>query len=240
MKEIEDLLAQCKPLEPPKRNKNKKTISLKGRLYGLNKIFKVLAPYDRWIDLEEYYSENEMLEFKDIPFSRISKSDLQVIEHYYDEDPITFSSLFYTQFILPANRENPLSEQGKKSRGTAYRLDRGEMIQVRLVARHFYILFNYWFNKERTVYPRWLTDFLVKYHIADKNDPIVATQHVIAKLFDSVGLIDDEYEYEGKGLLDQDYFFKRYLKNEQHFDSIEKLYKKTGYIPSSLIRDFFK
>ena len=69
-KEFEDFLAECGPPKSSKVrwNPNKKTISVEGQLYGLNKTFKVLNPYEGWIDLEGYYLENGILSITEITF----------------------------------------------------------------------------------------------------------------------------------------------------------------------------
>jgi hypothetical protein len=205
------------PREPiVRRNKNNKTISVKGYLNHNRLEIKVIAPYQVWADWEEAFMENSRLEVEYVlPYltKRTPRGGAEAFKVYFEGDPFGASNEFYCLFLIPANSLNPAYHIARPRGGSPYQYSKQEMVKIRYVAQHLYVLMQYWLKKPRDEWPLELRKF------ADlPTDPTEATQELIQRAY---GIASDQAP---------DVFQKNYL-GWKPLTSIKNYYNKLNYQP---------
>jgi hypothetical protein len=199
-----------------RRNKNHKTISVTGSLDNNRLEIKVIAPYQMWVYWEEAFLEDSRLPVVDIlPFltQRAPKDRVEALQAYFQSDPDMASHDFYSQFLIPANAQNPAYHIPKPRGGSPYKYTRQEMLKIRYTAQHLYVLLQYWLNRPRDEWPSKLRRLE-----GLPPDPSEAAQELIERAFN----IPDN--------LDADSFQRHYL-GWRPLTHIKGFYEKLNYRP---------
>ncbi|MBC8177413.1 MAG: hypothetical protein H8E19_08405 [Deltaproteobacteria bacterium] len=150
--EIEKLLEEQHPL-PIVRRVQKKKISVTN-LFLLNEFpqkvrVKIIASYSRWIKFEE--KAPDQLSFDTIrPFiSRPRQETLLQLKEFSEKDPELFGLTFFSQFIHPANIDNPDHALGKKPRRISSYYSAVDRVEFKQSALHLYIFIKHWVQERQ-------------------------------------------------------------------------------------------
>jgi hypothetical protein len=223
--------------EPSKvsRNKNNKTISVSQNFdVGRRIPIKIIASEKVWIKLEKKCFENDFdIEFEDIrPYLKASAKNIVKLERYSKEFPEDFIEHFYHYYIEPSKDKNTLVTK-KPRGGSPYGLARSKMWEIKIIARHIYILLHHWLKQPQGQWPSWLTEFLKRHDISTTDiilhGAVSATRELIESRFK-----------KGMGKQDEKNFYERYIVF-QDLEHLKKAYQNTQYQPfRKLIKDFFQ
>ena len=202
-------------------NYSKKKISSQGSfLHPYGVIFKIIGPYEYWMELyRQYPKDPTSIKFEAIaPYltMRTNKDHVEELKKYSIDDPGSFAWQVYRGFVYPAKFVNPLNKS-KKRQTEPRGMGKLDFLDMTVDGCWLYAFFLYWKKQPKSSYPIELKSFCDRHQIIFNNKSI-ASSIVLAALISIYGndaMISDELNFYRNHLL-EDRALLKYVMDTHH------------------------